>query len=233
MPSVLAQGNSTCYEPPAINFHLGETPPREPQGGGEHTERAALFCFNTNGNRSSRMPAPRWTKARLERTAELVLHRLPLTLAAILLLAAIAINFANVVARYLLLSSIYWADEAMVYLVIWSVFLAAIAVTYDGSQLTMDLFSTRLPPRWQRALDGAIAATCAVTFAFMAWQAMIVVATLMRNDQRSIALDIPVAIAHAALLVGFAFSVLVVAARVALGHRIIKPMSPDDVTSAI
>jgi TRAP-type C4-dicarboxylate transport system permease small subunit len=179
------------------------------------------------------MPSPRWSKARLERTAELVLHRLPLTLAAILLLAAIAINFANVVARYLLLSSIYWADEAMVYLVIWSVFLAAIAVTYDGSQLTMDLFSTRLPPRWQRALDGAIAATCAMTFAFMAWQAMIVVATLTRNDQRSIALDIPVAIAHAALLVGFAFSVLVVVARVALGHRIIKPMSPDDVTSAI
>ena len=23
------------YEPPAINFHLGETPPREPQGRGE------------------------------------------------------------------------------------------------------------------------------------------------------------------------------------------------------
>src|SRR4029450_7157387 len=46
MPSVLAQGNSTCYEPPAINFHLGETPPREPQGGGEHTARAALFYVN-------------------------------------------------------------------------------------------------------------------------------------------------------------------------------------------
>src|SRR4029450_14081415 len=43
MPSVLAQGNSTCYEPPAINFHLGETPPREPQGGGERTECAALL----------------------------------------------------------------------------------------------------------------------------------------------------------------------------------------------
>src|SRR4029453_2457366 len=46
MPSVLAQGNSTCYEPPAINFHLGETPPREQQGGGERTERAALFSFD-------------------------------------------------------------------------------------------------------------------------------------------------------------------------------------------
>ncbi len=174
-----------------------------------------------------------WSHQKLEALAELVLHRAPLTLAALLLLAAIAINFTNVVARYLLLASIYWADEAMVFLVIWSIFLAAVAVTYDGGHLTMDLFSTRLAPRWQRVLDAMIAAVCLVTFAFMAWQAMTVVRTLMRNDQRSIALDIPIAIPHAALLVGFALSALVVAARVALGHRIIKPMSPDDITSAI
>jgi hypothetical protein len=37
------------YEPPAINFHLGETPPREPQGGGEFTEFAARpNCHLTN-----------------------------------------------------------------------------------------------------------------------------------------------------------------------------------------
>jgi hypothetical protein len=30
------------YEPLAINFHLGETPPREPQGGGEQTSAS---CF--------------------------------------------------------------------------------------------------------------------------------------------------------------------------------------------
>src|SRR6266516_4842196 len=29
MPSAFAQEESTCYEPSAINFHLGETPPRE------------------------------------------------------------------------------------------------------------------------------------------------------------------------------------------------------------
>jgi TRAP-type C4-dicarboxylate transport system permease small subunit len=177
----------------------------------------------------------RWcsSKQRLDALAELLLHRLPLTLAAFLLLGAIAINFANVVGRYLFLASIYWADEAMVFLVIWSIFLAAVAVTYDGSQLTMDLFSTRLSPRWQRVLDAVIGAVCIVTFAFMAWQALTVVRTLMRNDQRSIALDIPIAIPHAALLVGFALSALVVIARMALGHRIIKPMSPDDVTSAM
>jgi TRAP-type C4-dicarboxylate transport system permease small subunit len=174
-----------------------------------------------------------WSREELDALAELLLHRLPLTLAAFLLLGAIAINFANVVGRYLFLASIYWADEAMVFLVIWSIFLAAVAVTYDGSQLTMDLFSTRLSPRWQRVLDAVIGAVCLATFAFMAWQALTVVRTLMRNDQRSIALDIPIAIPHAALLVGFTLSALVVIARVALGHRIIKPMSPDDVTSAM
>ena len=41
------------YEPPAINFHLQETLPREPQGGGERTEYAALFCINSNVMRAS------------------------------------------------------------------------------------------------------------------------------------------------------------------------------------
>jgi TRAP-type C4-dicarboxylate transport system permease small subunit len=173
------------------------------------------------------------SKSKLEAAVALVLHRLPLTLAAVLLLAAIAINFANVVARYLFRASIYWADEAMVFLVIWSIFLAAVAVSHDGSQLTMDLFSTRLQPLLRRALDGAIAAVCLATFAFMTWQAVIVVRTLFRNDQRSIALDIPMVVPHTALLVGFALSALVVIARVALGRPMVKPMSPDDVTSAI
>jgi len=64
------------------------------------------------------------------------------------------------------------------------------AVTYDGSQLTMDLFSTRLPPRWQRVLDAVIGVVCLATFAFMAWQALTVVRTLTRNDQLSCAIRI-------------------------------------------
>ncbi len=173
-----------------------------------------------------------WSRQRLDALAELILHRLPLTLAAFLLLGAIAINFANVVARYLFLASIYWADEAMVFLVIWSIFLAAVAVTYDGSQLTMDLFSTRLSPRWQRALDAVIAAVCFVTFAFMAWQALIVVRTLMRNDQRSIALDIPIAIPHAALLVGFALCAVVVVLRLFIrGRSAAAPDGIDDIVN--
>ena len=65
--------------------------------------------------------------------------------------------------------------------VLWSVLLAAVAVAYEGGQLAMDLFSARLPPRGQRALDAVIAAVSLGTFAFMAWQAATVVRTLVRN----------------------------------------------------
>ena len=55
------QAESTRYEPPAINFHLGETPPREPQRGREHTEWAACRSINNNsvGERNSYEP---WSK---------------------------------------------------------------------------------------------------------------------------------------------------------------------------
>src|SRR5258708_26158808 len=43
------QAESTRYEPPAINFHLGESPPREPQGGGEVTESVAPACTTREG----------------------------------------------------------------------------------------------------------------------------------------------------------------------------------------
>lgn len=158
---------------------------------------------------------------------------LPLTLAAALLIGAIIVNFSNVVGRYLLQRSIYWADEAMVFLVIWSVFLAAVAVAYEGGQLAMDLFSARLPGRGRRVLDVVIAAVSLATFAFMAWQAGVVIATLLRNDQRSIALDIPMAIPQAALLVGFAAMALAVAVRAALGWSAVAPVAGDDVTSAM
>ena len=96
---------------------------------------------------------------------------------------AIAVNFANVVARYVFLASIYWADEVMVFLAIWSIFLAAAAVTYDGRHLTMDLFSARLSPRWRPRAQAFVAAVCFATFVLMAWQSFEVVRMLARNDQ--------------------------------------------------
>jgi TRAP-type C4-dicarboxylate transport system permease small subunit len=155
----------------------------------------------------------RLSEQRLEALARLLLHRVPLTLAALLLLIAIAINFANVVARYVFLAAFYWAEEMMVYLSIWSIFLAAAAVAYDGRHLTMDLVFARLPLLWRRALQAFVAAVCFATFSLMAWQSLEVVRLLAKNDQRSIAVDMPMVVPHAALLVGFALCAAAVVCR--------------------
>ena len=154
-----------------------------------------------------------WSRDRLDAASELVFHRVPLTLAALLLFVAIAVNFANVVARYVFLAAFYWAEEVMVYLAIWSIFLAAAAVAYDGRHLTMDLFAARLPPLWGRVLQAFVAAVCFATFVLMAWQSFEVVRLLARNDQRSIAVDMPMVVPHAALLVGFALCAAAVVCR--------------------
>jgi len=171
----------------------------------------------------------RLPEQRLETLARLLLHRVPLTLAALLLFVAIAVNFANVVARYVFLAAFYWAQEVMVYLAIWSIFLAAAAVAYDGSHLTMDLFAARLPLLWGRVLQAFVAAVCFATFVLMAWQSFEVVRLLARNDQRSIAVDMPMVVPHAALLVGFALCAAAVVCRLLFRRSAVEQDELEDI----
>jgi TRAP-type C4-dicarboxylate transport system permease small subunit len=171
----------------------------------------------------------RLPEQRLEALARLLLHRVPLTLAALLLFVAIVVNFANVVARYVFLAAFYWAEEVMVYLAIWSIFLAAAAVAYDGRHLTMDLFAARLPPLWRRVLEAFVAAVCFAAFVLMAWQSFEVVRLLARNDQRSIAVDMPMVVPHAALLVGFSLCAAAVVCRSLFRPSAVEPDELEDI----
>ena len=89
-------------------------------------------------------------RSRLARASGIAFRAIPLSLAATLLIVAVAINLANVIGRYAFQAAIYWAEEAMIYMAIWSIFLAAVAIAYDGADLTMGLFSARLSPPWRR-----------------------------------------------------------------------------------
>ncbi|MCX7309973.1 MAG: TRAP transporter small permease, partial [Afipia sp.] len=104
---------------------------------------------------------------------------------------SVAINFANVVGRYAFQASIYWAEEAMVYLAIWSIFLAAGAIAFDRAHLTMDFFATRLPTRLKKLSDLTMTLSTAALCLFMAWQSLAVTRILFRNNQNSLALEIP------------------------------------------
>ena len=140
--------------------------------------------------------------------------RLPYLITGTLLLVATAINFANVIGRYLFGAAIFWTEEILVFIVIWSVFVAVPAIAYRGDHVCMDLFSARFRHPWKRVVNGAVVLLFIACGVFVVVQSLRVVALHLRMGAVSVAAGVPLAIPHAALLVGFALLVLAVLARV-------------------
>src|SRR5204863_9667378 len=67
---------------------------------------------------------------------------------------SIAINFANIAGRYLFSTPLVWAEEILSYLMVWSVFLGAVLVTWEGRHITLDLISASITSRAKEILIG-------------------------------------------------------------------------------
>jgi TRAP-type C4-dicarboxylate transport system permease small subunit len=131
-----------------------------------------------------------------------------------LMLIGVAINFANVLSRYLLGHAMFWVEEVLVFLTIWGVFIGMAAIAYDGAHLNMDLFCATIRGRLRTFLNGAIVLLFLACSAFVVVQSWKVVALFVQSGQVSVSAGVPKAIPHAALLVGFALTLLAVLVRV-------------------
>lgn len=126
-----------------------------------------------------------------------------LTVTAVLMLAgSVAINFANIIGRYVLYTPIEWAEEAMLYLMIGFVFLGGARVAAFGAHIRMDVFVRLLPERARVALQFLTEALLVVTGLVLAWFAAPTVHQLYDFDQRSVAADIPMFLPQAMVPVG-------------------------------
>jgi TRAP-type C4-dicarboxylate transport system permease small subunit len=134
----------------------------------------------------------------------LLLRDIPRAAIGVVILIAIAINFANIIGRYAFLAPLPWAEEVLVFLVIWGVCLGASAVTYDNRHLDMDLFASGFPRRMRAVLELLKLAALVGFCAFTVVNASTIVALMARNGQVSITAGIPMTIPYAAFVVGFA-----------------------------
>src|SRR3954462_12809773 len=126
---------------------------------------------------------------------------------------SIAINFANIAGRYLLSEPVIWAEEILSYLMVWSVFLGAVLVTWEGRHIKMDLISARIPPPASLILNAITVAVFAAVCGFMIVQSWTVTSMARQIDQRSVAAESPMAAAHVAVLLGFSGMLLAVLLR--------------------
>ena len=149
-----------------------------------------------------------------QRLEEIVFIKFPYWCTGVLFLIAAAINIVNVVARYAFSAPVYWAEEAIVFIVIWSVFLVAGSITYRGANLNMDLlYSSLFSPLMKTFVNVAIVISLIACSLFTAYQSWRVVQLQYLNQGVTAGTNIPLFIPHAALLFGFSFIALAGIAR--------------------
>ena len=140
----------------------------------------------------------------LQRLSRFVFDTGPRAIISLLLVIAVAINFANVIGRYLFDQAIFWTEEILVFLLLWSVFIGMVAVTYNGAHLAMDLLLRRLSGWPQFLVRGAVALTMIACAAVVVVQSVKVISVLARTGQVSVAAGVTLVVPHASILVGFA-----------------------------
>jgi C4-dicarboxylate transporter DctQ subunit len=154
------------------------------------------------------VPAP--TKSPI---ADLIFVRIPHVVTGVLLCAAIAINFANVIARYFFFQALYWAEEVLIYMVMWGVILAAATITYQGLHIKMDVLSALFRPSMKYAVGALTALLMVVASIYVFIQSYQVVGLFWRSGEVSITAGVPLVIPHIAVPIGFGLMALAVLVR--------------------
>lgn len=154
------------------------------------------------------------TPSKSKQIEELIFIKMPHVAGGILFLLAALLNIVNVIARYVFSNPIFWAEEILIFIIIWGVFLVTGSITYRGGHLNMDLIYSNMSPFWKRIVNIAIALTLIVCTVFTAMQSWKVVMLHYRNNGVTAGTDIPLVFPHIALLFGFSFMALAAMVRI-------------------
>jgi len=133
--------------------------------------------------------------------------------AAVLLLAAVALNLANIIGRYLLAAPIASAEEVMLFLLVGIVLLGNSVVAWEGRQIRMDVVLHLLPLPVRRLLEilaDLVAIAVSLVLVVLGWP---VITMLAEFDQRSQAADLPLVIPQAIVPLGLTLTAILVAVR--------------------
>jgi TRAP-type C4-dicarboxylate transport system permease small subunit len=120
---------------------------------------------------------------------------------------------ANVIGRYVFAAPLIWAEEVLIFMIIWGVYIVGGSISYLGNHLTMDLVAATLPSRYRMFL-GVVTVVLTVTCsAFVVTQTVRILALYARTGEATMAARVPLIYAHAAVLVGFTLMGLVALIR--------------------
>jgi TRAP-type transport system small permease protein len=139
-----------------------------------------------------------------------------------ILIASIALNFGNVVARYVFGTALMSADEIQVFALVTITFLGAAIVTWRGQHLRMDVMTPLLARPIARGVRVVESVVGVIVVGFVCIQSSRYVVKVWSLEQVSDMANIPMWIPHGLLLLGFVLTGLSLVA-VAFGRSAIRP----------
>ena len=128
---------------------------------------------------------------------------------ALAFIAAVLLNFTNVVGRYLLGVSLLGSDEAQVFIMVAMTFLGAAVVTRKEEHLRMDVLVKHAPQRVRFALRISEQILLIVLAGFVVRQSAFYAAQMFRLGRTSDMAGIPMWIPHGTVTLGFALMLLI------------------------
>ena len=147
--------------------------------------------------------------------------------ACVLLVCSVAVNFANIIGRYVFSVSLSWAEEIMLFMMVGCVFFGSCAVAWQGRQIRMDVVVGMLPPKIRELLELLSQLTFLVAAACVTYFAFPVIQQLAEFDERSQAANFPLVIPQAMVPIGFTLMGILVILRL-VTHRHSQARRPGE-----
>ena len=135
--------------------------------------------------------------------------------AGVVFICAILLDFANVVGRYVFHRPIFWAEEVVVYGIIWCVMVGAAMVVWRSNHLRVEILEMFVSKRSVIRLRFVLLLITALVGLVMVSYGTQFVWFILSMDQRSTAANIPMGIPFAAIPVGFGLIALAAVGRIA------------------
>ena len=130
------------------------------------------------------------------------------------LLAIVALNAVNIVLRYFFRAPLSWAEEAMLYLMIFGVYVGAISVAWQQAHIRIDAVLDFAPPARRKVLEIVSTLVLAAVLVPVVLASFRVVSLLFDFDQRSDALHLPMWIAQSVVPVSLLLIVVMSLLRI-------------------
>jgi TRAP-type C4-dicarboxylate transport system permease small subunit len=123
------------------------------------------------------------------------------------LIAAVILNFVNVVGRYGFGWGFIAADELQTYIMVYMAFLGAAVASWRGLHLRMDVLAQRLPAAMGKVLSLLELISVLVLCSLVTWVALQYVLQMYALGAKSQTAQIPMWIPHLAVAAGFGLTV--------------------------